>query len=570
MSSLAGILDRVTTNVVSPILVGRADQLATLDAALAEAGHGRPATVLIGGEAGIGKSRLVSEFAERARGAGARVLTGGCLELGADGLPFAPFTSVLRELVRDLGADGVAGLLPSGATRELARLLPEFGEPAGPDEAGQARARLFEQMLILLEQLAERGPVVLIVEDAHWADRSTRDLLSFLIRNQHALDGVLIAVTYRSDELHRTHPLRPLLAELDRVDWVARIELGRLTRGDTDDLVARITGREPPEDVLAAVYRRTEGNPLFVEALIGDGENLGTGLPDSLRDLLVASVRRLPEPTQDVVRVASAGGERIGHALLAAVIGLDEPALASALRPAVAANVLLTDSDGYLFRHSLIREAVHDELLPGERGQLHGRFAEAIGSDPGLVLPGRAAVEQAYHWYAAHDMAGALVSAWRAAAESAKALAYAEQLAMLSRVLELWDKVPDAAQQIAADHVAVLEAAVRVAELAGEYDRGVTFIQAALREVDMAAEPARAGLLHEARGHLKYLLGRTDYVADLREAVRAGPGRPAELRAGAGTRAAGSTTSHQRHGGWDAAEFQAGRRGGRGRGASGR
>ncbi len=118
----------MAANVVSPILVGRADQLATLDAALAEAGRGQ-ATVLIGGEAGIGKSRLVSEFAGRARDAGARVLTGGCLELGADGLPFAPFTSALRELVRDLGADGVAELLPSGATRELARLLPEFGEP---------------------------------------------------------------------------------------------------------------------------------------------------------------------------------------------------------------------------------------------------------------------------------------------------------------------------------------------------------------------------------------------------------------------------------------------------------
>ena len=219
----------MTTNVVSPILVGRADQLATLDAALAAASQGRPATVLIGGEAGVGKSRLVSEFAERARGAGARVLTGGCLELGADGLPFAPFTSVLRELVRDLGAARVAELLPSGATRELARLLPEFGEPAGSDDADQARARLFEQMLILLGQLAERGPVVLIVEDAHWADRSTRDLLAFLIRNQQALDGVLIAVTYRSDELHRTHALRPLLAELDRITWVTRLELGKLT-----------------------------------------------------------------------------------------------------------------------------------------------------------------------------------------------------------------------------------------------------------------------------------------------------------------------------------------------------
>jgi predicted ATPase len=135
------------------------------------------------------------------------VLTGGCLELGADGLPFAPFTAVLRELVRDMGPDGVAGLLPGGSARELARLLPEFGGPSGSVDADTARARLFEQLLILVERLAERGPLVLVVEDAHWADRSTRDLLAFLIRNQGTLDGLLIVVTYRSDELHRTHPL---------------------------------------------------------------------------------------------------------------------------------------------------------------------------------------------------------------------------------------------------------------------------------------------------------------------------------------------------------------------------
>jgi predicted ATPase len=544
----------VATQVSSSVLVGRAGQLSALDDALAGVARGSPSAVLVGGEAGVGKSRLVNEFAERSRGNGARVLTGGCLELGADGLPFAPFTSVLRTLVRDLGADGVAELLPGGAARELARLLPEFGEAAGPGEAGEARARLFEQMLILFEQLAERDPVVLVIEDAHWADRSTRDLLAFLIRNQRALDGLLIIVTYRSDELHRTHPLRPLLAELDRIGWVTRIELGRLSRGDTGELAARIIGREPGEGVLDAVYRRTEGNPLFVEALLCDGE-LSSGLPDSLRDLLVASVRRLAEETQAVVRVASAGGDRVGHALLAAVTGLDDAALIQALRPAVAANVLLTDSDGYMFRHTLIREAVHDELLPGERGQLHGRFAKAIDADPSLVPRGRAAMEQAHHWYAAHDMTWALISAWEAAAESGHALAYAEQLAMLSRVLELWEQVPDAAQRIGTGHAAVLEAATQVAELAGEFDRGITFATAALREPEVAADPVRAGLLFEARGHLKYQLGRTDYADDLREAVRLVPLDPPSA-ARARVLESLAHDVHHRHGGWGDAEFR--------------
>jgi AAA ATPase-like protein len=521
------------SRVSGPVLVGRSGQLSALETALAETANGRPSAVVVGGEAGVGKSRLVGEFTDRSRGAGVRVLTGGCLELGADGLPFAPFTSVLRELVRDLGAAGVAELLPSGSARELARLLPEFGEPAGADDAGEARARLFEQLLILLECLAEAGPVVLVIEDMHWADRSSRDLLAFLIRNQPSAEGLLIVVTYRSDELHRAHPLRPPLAELDRIAWVTRMDLGRLTRQDTGQLTAQLTGRKPDDGLLAAVYDRSQGNPLFIEALLGVG-GPGSDLPESLRDLLVAGVRRLPDEAQGVVRVASAGGDRTGHGLLAAVTGLDGAALARALRPAVAANVLLTDADGYVFRHALIREAVHDELLPGERAQVHRRFAEAIGAEPALVPPGRAPGEQSWHWYAAHDMTRALASAWEAAGQAARALAYAEQLVMLSRVLELWEQVQGAAERIGADHAAVLEAAAGAAELAGEDDRGLMLAQAALAEIDAGAEPVRAALVLVTLGHLEYHLGRAGYAEDLREALRlvpADPPSPARARA---------------------------------------
>src|SRR6202050_4594556 len=334
----------------SPVLVGRADQLAVLEAALGPSRHGGPSVVLLGGEAGVGKSRLMSEFAARAGAAGARILTGGCVELGAGGLPFAPvtavlrelprrpapappppppplpfapFTAVLRELVRDLGPDGVAALLPGGVTRDFARLLPEFG--SADSEAGDivARARLFEQMLALLERLADDGPVVLLIEDAHWADRSTRDLLAFLVGRQQVLDGVLIVVTYRSDEMHRTHPLRPLLAELARLSWVERMDLPRLDRLHADELVARILGREPEPSLADRVYERAEGNPLFVEELLCDCDNgLSTLLPESLRDLLLVAVRRLPEETQEVLRALGAGGQRIGHALLVAVRGL--------------------------------------------------------------------------------------------------------------------------------------------------------------------------------------------------------------------------------------------------------
>jgi hypothetical protein len=153
-----------------------------------------------------------------------------------------------------------------------------------------------------------------------------------------------------------------------------------------------------------------------------------------------------------------------------------------------------------VFRHALIREAVHDELLPGERGQVHSRFAEVIEADPALVTPGRAVAEQVWHWFAAHDAPRALVGAWQVAGQADRALAYAEQLAMLSRVLELWEQVPDAADRIGADHVAVLESAVRTAELAGEDNRGIMLAQAALREIDRAAEPVRAALMLRTLG----------------------------------------------------------------------
>jgi len=494
--------------------------MTALDAAFASVRQGGPSAVLLGGEAGVGKSRLVSEFGRIAADAGARVLTGGCLELGTDGLPFAPFTAVLRDLVHEMGADAVASMLPGRTTRGLARLLPELGEPDTGGDPAEARARLFEEVLSAIEHLTRQSPVVLVIEDAHWADRSSRDLVTFLIGNQRALSGLLIVVTYRSDELHRTHPLRPLLASLDRIAWVERLDLHRLTRHDTDELVTRILGREPAGHLADALYHRSEGNPLFVEALLCCDGELSSELPESLRDLLLDSVRRLPEDTQEVLRIASAGGEATGHALLGVVSGLDEAALTRALRPAVIANVLHSRGNGYAFRHELIREAVHEDLLPGEHGRLHGRFAEAIDADPTLVPPGRAAIEMAHHWHSAHDSAWALIGAWRAAAQAGRAVAAAERLSLLARVLELWDQVPDAAMRIGADHTRVLEDATLAARDAGEYERGIALATSALRELDSAAEPVRYAQLLGYRSHFREKLGRKDYARDLEDALQ--------------------------------------------------
>ncbi|MFC4910798.1 helix-turn-helix transcriptional regulator [Actinomadura gamaensis] len=506
----------------SPIMVGRAGQLDLLTEALAAA----PGAVLVGGEAGLGKTRLVREFGAAVKD-GARMLVGGCLELGSEGLPFAPFTTVLRGLVRDVGVDGVAELLPHGAPGKLARLLPEFGEPESDAASGEERARLFETMLTLLERLAERSPVALVIEDAHWADRSTRDLLSFLIRNVGAAP-LLIVVTYRSDELHRTHPLRPLLAELARLDRVRRLDLPRLSREEVGELVADILGRTPDPELIDTVCSRSEGNPLFVETLVDCDEGaLVCELPETLRDLLLAGVQRLPEETQEALRDASGGGTRIEHRLLAAVTRLDDAALTRVLRPAVAANVLVVDGDGYAFRHALIREALHDDLLPGEHTRLHTRYAEALENDPDLVSADRLWHELSHHWHAAHDALWALVASWRAAGEARRRVAYAECLDMLARVLELWDRVPDAATRIGASRIEVFEQAIMAAESAGELDRGVKFATGALRMVpDVPENAARRAALLERRGRMLFDQTVPEAVDDLREAVRLLPADP--------------------------------------------
>src|SRR5690242_20364149 len=520
MSAPRGMLaPEMSGRASSSVLVGRAEQMAALEAAFVSVRQGGPSAVLLGGEAGVGKTRLVSEFGRCAGAAGARVLTGGCLELGTDGLPFAPFTAVLRELVHEMGADALASMLPGRTTRGLARLLPELGEPDTSGDPAEARARLFEEVLRALEHLTRHSPVVLVIEDAHWADRSSLDLLTFLIGNQRVLSGLLIVITFRSDELHRTHPLRPLLASLDRIAWVERLELPRLTSSDTAELAVRILGRSPSAELTEALYHRSEGNPLFIEALLCCDGELNPELPESLRDLLLDSVRRLPEDTQEVLRVASAGGEMTGHALLGAVRGLDDAALTRAVRPAVTANVLHPRRDGYAFRHELIREAVHDDLLPGEHGRLHSRFAEAIDANPALVPPGRAAIEMAHHWHAAHDSAWALIGAWRAAAQAGRAVAAAERLALLARVLELWDQVPDAAERIGADHVQVLEQAVEAAHDAAEFERGIALATSALRELDPQASPVLAAKLLRSRSQFRLKLGRPDFAKDLLEAL---------------------------------------------------
>jgi DNA-binding CsgD family transcriptional regulator len=494
----------VTSATVSPVFAGREDELALLMAAFDAAVAGTPGIVLVGGEAGGGKSRLAAELAARVRDR-ALVLTGGCVELSAAALPYAPFVAVLRELVRERGAAAVAGLLPGAGAGELAALLPGFGPPSGTDPE-TARVRLFELLLALLETLAEQQPVVLVVEDVHWADRDTRDLLSFLARNLRQA-AVLLVVTFRSGGQEDDLALRRLLAGLERMDTVTRVELPPLSRGQVTAQIEGILGHPPDPPVVSAVYARGGGNPLFTEALLGPGGTINAGLPRSLRDLLLAAVTDLPDPAQQLLRTAAVAGPRVGHALLAVLTGLDDAALTSGLRPAVAASVLVTEGDGYAFRHELIREAVLGDLLPGERAQAHRRLAEVLEVAPSLSPEAIPAIQIARHWLGARDVQRALTAAWHAAASAGASFAYAEQLMMAEQVLQLWDQLADPAGQIGADHVAVLTLAADAARWAGQPERGLALVDEALAELDDPADPQRrAAALHRRAGLRRELL----------------------------------------------------------------
>jgi DNA-binding CsgD family transcriptional regulator len=250
------------------VFVGRGEELAVLTDAVREVGEGQARAVLVGGEAGMGKSRLVAEAAAAAERTGFRVLRGQCVELGADGLALVPLVEALRTLARTTRPDELDALL-GPAREELARLLPELAPASWPEPrtAPASTGQLLELVLGVLERVGARSPLLLVVEDVHWADRSTIELLAFLVRTLHAVP-VCVLMTYRSDELHRRHPLRPFLRAWERHPAVRTVQLGAFTDLEVAAQMAGILGAEPDPQLLAVVSDRAEGNPFLVEEVV--------------------------------------------------------------------------------------------------------------------------------------------------------------------------------------------------------------------------------------------------------------------------------------------------------------
>jgi len=532
----------MAVRVSSPVLIGRSNELERLVIAWQIARNGKSSTTLIAGEAGVGKTRLVSDFADRAQDEGAVVLLGGCIDLGEGALPYAPVVEALRGLVRRAGSEELEAVIGHGRA-ELARLVPDLGPVAEESTSAlsiaSAQGRLFELLLGVLERLAARTPVVFIVEDLHWSDRSTRDLLGFLVRNLRDT-ALMLLLTYRSDELHRRHPLLPFLAELGRTGRVERLELQPFDGRESAAQLQAIAGRDLDTALIESIHARAGGNAFFAEELLmAAGEDGRTELPATLRDVLLARVAELAEPTQEFLRVASAAGQRVDPALLAAAASIDEVALTDALRECVSRQVLVPDptagTERYAFRHALLQEAVYDDLLPGERTRLHSAFArtlEARSSGDGSY-----AAELAYHWYAAHDLPRALESAVAAGLAAEERYAFPEALAQYERAIDLWDQVPDADARTGRDRIDVLAA---LANVAGYHEpvRAVSHIQAAIRLADEAGDSVRSGLLNERLGRYAWIAGQGELAKEgYRTAVRMTPAEPpsvARARAMAG------------------------------------
>jgi len=318
-------------------LIGRVDELRTL-CELVGLGPTAGGAVVLGGDAGAGKSRLVAELSERARLQGWRVLVGHCLDFGDSSPPYLPFSEALGRLAAD-SPDEADSLL--AASPAIARLLPAQRLLTESDHVMEptGRTALYDALHGALTQLSAATPLLLIVEDVHWADQSTRDLLRFMFARQFTSRTAILA-TYRTDDLHRSHPLRAALAEWTRLPAVSRLQLAPLTDAESRQLVRALHGRAIPEPELQRILTRAEGNPFFLEELVA-AATVGGALPTDLANLLLVRLEQIGDDGRLVVRAASVAGRSVSHELLARGAELDDATLDAAVRVAVEANILV-------------------------------------------------------------------------------------------------------------------------------------------------------------------------------------------------------------------------------------
>ncbi|HYN70779.1 MAG TPA: AAA family ATPase [Candidatus Eisenbacteria bacterium] len=509
------------------IFVGRSAELGRLEALLARAAAGAGTTLVIGGEAGIGKSRLLDRFAKGV-GDQARTLEGACLEMEEGGLPFAAITEILREVVRTTPDDRLPALLGPGRA-ELTRLLPELALRAadlaahGPESDLSAQARLFELVLGILERISRERPVILAIEDIQWADRSTRKLITFLSRALRD-EQVLVILTTRTDERGVDDGTLAFLAELEREEHVERIDLKPFGHDEVAEQVGALTGEAPRAATVERLLARSDGNPFFIEELVLAGATRAASLPVVLRDVLGARIAALSPGAREALRAAAVAGRRIDDGLIATALGRPVGTLGAELREAVDCGILVraeTPSGGeYAFRHGLLHEAVLAELFAGERAALHAAFASALDARVALGDRSVPSTEIARHWDGAGQPALALAPTIAAARVAEAAYAFSEGLRLWDRAAQLFDATPPADRPIGLDQATLLERAAECAEMSGEHERAIDLGRAAIDAVAGDTDPNRVAAL---RNRLNWYLwdsgDRKGAVAAVSEAL---------------------------------------------------
>ena len=465
-------------------LVGRLAETGVLDEALRTAAEANPVAVIIAGDAGIGKSRLAAEVCSRAAAEGWQLLSAGCIDLAEGSVPYLALVDALRSLT----AEELPPVLEHWRRGEIEKAATQLS----PDTA---RGRVYAAYLDLLRAKSAEAPLALVIEDVHWADRATRDLLSYLIRGLGTPQfqaRIFVLLTYRSDELTRTSPVRGWLSELLRLPGVSRLDLGPL---DQAAVIAQLTslgtfdGRQAGE-----IYRRSEGNPFYVEELAAIWSEGELRVPEAVRNLADVRVGQLEPQARDLVRLLAAVGRPATFELLDVLSSDSTGELLGALHAAVDSGILTVDraTSTYRFRHALFAEAVLDQFLPGERAAVHGIIAAVLAQRPELST---GPSELGYHQAAAGDLQAALVSYLAAAEEAERVYAFGEAGQYLERVLELWARVPEAAERAGRSRGNVLAAAGEHVGRVGDFDRAVAFATAALAEPDIAGDPERGAEL---------------------------------------------------------------------------
>ncbi len=534
-------------------LVGRDAELGRMLTLLDDAASGQAVVALIGGDAGVGKTRLVAEVTRMATEQGFTVLSGHCAELG-ESVPYLPLADALRGAPQAPAASRTDLRDALAARPLLGRLLPESGmaAPAGGDESGVARQQMLGAVLGLLAELAAAAPVLLVLEDLHWADASTRDLLTFLSRVLRT-ERVAIIGTYRTDDLHRRHPLRPVLAELQRLPTVTAIQLGPLEPAAlAEHLTALAEANRPgpgrsgpgaagPESpgraaavpaldavVLNGIIGRAEGNAYYAEELLAASADHAAedhGLPAGLAALLLNRVERLSDAAQRVLRVAAVAGRRADDELIQAASGLPVADFEDAVRETVAQQLLVPDgADGYAFRHALLREAVYADLLPGERTRLHGVLAGLLADEARLTANPGTTAELAHHYLASHDVPGAFAASVRAGMEAERLGAPAEAHGHFDQALALWDRVSEPERLAGLERGQLVLYSASNAGASGDVLRAVHQLRSLRRLLDARADPVLAAKVGERLAY--FLLGsdREDLEAEAVEEARAAVG----------------------------------------------